>query len=125
MQAKCLAQRLAHSLLWNGSCCRYWRLWSGLGSREDQASREEAPPTGTGPKTSSQGPLSSTSPQTLKPQVTKTQFPAAFLALRAQGGKRTRKHADIHQKSAPLKGSFRLCPHRDLKPSHFPKSMHS
>lgn len=34
------------SALWNGSCCRYWRLWSGLGSRKGQASGGRPRPQG-------------------------------------------------------------------------------
>lgn len=77
-------------------------VWSWQQRRP--APREEAPPTGTGlrPQVSGPFPPASANTETSNDQ---DPGPAAFPALLAQGGKKTRKQADSHQESVPLKGS--------------------
>lgn len=126
MQAKCLAQHLARGQRWGTEAAVLLAavVWSW--QQTDRALREEAPPTGTGPGTSSQrAPLlsASASAETSNDQAP---GPPAFPALPAQGGKRTRKQDDIYQESVGLKRGLSGCapgpPHGDPKLSHFPRS---
>lgn len=86
----------------NGSCCVTGPC--GVLAEEDQTPMGEAPPTGTGPGTSSQ-------PAPLLPISANTETsndqdpgppPQAFPVLPALGGgRRARRQSDIHQESAP------------------------
>jgi hypothetical protein len=89
---------------WNGSCCQYQNLWSGLGSVGDQAPLGTGPTCGDRPKISSQpAPLLPVSANT-ETSNDKHPGPGGTSCLSAQLGEGTRRRLISNRKVSPNRG---------------------